>query len=88
MRRKILGPYYFLFACINLHCFGAESSEEAKPAWGARDETVVTDNCHLSFCFWHTGKVSAKPSQFTGAVNMVGGSLSLDAVVAFVVAAL
>jgi hypothetical protein len=35
-----------------------------------------------------TGTTSAKPSQFTGAANMVGGSLSLAAVVAFVVAAL
>ncbi|KAH8790546.1 hypothetical protein F5882DRAFT_517215 [Hyaloscypha sp. PMI_1271] len=35
-----------------------------------------------------TGMTSTKPPQFTGVANMVGGSLSLAAVVAFVVAAL
>ncbi|KAN0094140.1 hypothetical protein V8E51_017324 [Hyaloscypha variabilis] len=35
-----------------------------------------------------TGTTAAKPSVFTGAANMVGGSLSLAAVVAFAVAVL
>ncbi|KAE9368273.1 hypothetical protein N431DRAFT_381595 [Stipitochalara longipes BDJ] len=35
-----------------------------------------------------TGTTAAKPSQFTGAANMVGGSLSMAAVIAFAVAVL